>query len=189
MTTSDSTDLAAIKKEFLIASRNRNRPLDFFPHLKDVLLYISMNDCAVVSAKDGHYYIGTSGLSSCAGIAVYDPQHHVGGVAHISFNPEVTGFITKVSGFQFSRFSDYASRLISAADKVGGDSGFTHFYDFYAFNIEGGSRTKLQNNQLTEIVEDTIQRLRTEKKILNFYYRNERAFLLNTKTGDILPNL
>jgi len=184
MTACNFEDLAALKKEFFRISRNLKCPPDFFPSLNKNLVYVPMNDLTVVSATENCYCVGTSDLTSCAGIAIYDPDTKVGGVAHISFNPEIEGYITPVRGFQFSRFSDYADRLISTAGKNGGNK-----YLFYAFNIGNGCRTQSQNSLLTEIVKTTVDQWQEKEKIIGFEYRDERAFLLNTKTGDILPNL
>ncbi|MBI5392875.1 hypothetical protein HZA96_03305 [Candidatus Woesearchaeota archaeon] len=68
----------------------------------------------------------------------------------------------------FSPFSEYAHRLISAADKNSGAA-----YHFYAFNIAHGSRTKEQNLELGSVVERTIAELTDKGKLIGSHYRNE----------------
>ena len=48
------------------------------------------NGVDVTSANDEKYYIGTTSLSSCAGIAIYDPEYKIGGVAHAFFNEKIS---------------------------------------------------------------------------------------------------
>jgi len=81
----------------------------------------------------------------------------------------------------FSDLKYECKALIRKADELGGQK-----YKFIAFNIDHGCRTREQNNRLKEVVEETIKEFISTGKISQSDYRNEREFILDTKTGAIL---
>ena len=169
-----------------------------FPNSQQMgLIDVPMGSFDVTLATAEKPVIGTSGLASCAGIAIYDFHAKIGGVAHVFFNSKVMDVIyfkdsqgrdIPSSGraliidnpFPFAPFTDLSLGLMAKADSVGG-----RVYDFYAFNVQHGCRTVYENKRLEQTVDATIATLRTHGKINSFEYRFDRAFVLDTRTGNI----
>ena len=169
------------------------------PDLEARTKFVPMSGIDVTSADDEKPYVGTTSLASCAGIAIYDAEHKVGGVAHAFFNEkesmdvymhDAQGREIPSSGREiivnnprpFEPFAWLAESLIRKADEIGGQK-----YTFMAFNVQYGSRTPEQNKQLKVVVDRTIDKLTRAGKISDFEYRYEREFRLDTRTGAILP--
>ncbi|MDP3640298.1 MAG: hypothetical protein Q8R53_03800 [Nanoarchaeota archaeon] len=169
------------------------------PDLEARTKFVPMSLVEVTSATDGKPYVGTTSLASCAGIAIYDAEHKVGGVAHAFFNekesivvymrdaqgraiPSSGRAIVRDNPRPFEPFAYLAGALIRKADEIGGKK-----YKFMAFNVQHGCRTPAQNEQLKVVVDRTIDTLRQAGKISDFEYRHEQAFRLDTRTGVILP--
>lgn len=163
----------------------------FNPDLEAKTKFIPMEDLDVTSADDEKPYVGTTSLASCAGIAIYDFDHKVGGVAHVFFNEKETDmwyyqqtgkirYIEKPNAFL--DFQWLAEALVRRADEIGGER-----YKFMVFNVDHGCRRPEQNRQLKEVVERTIAQLKQSGKITDAEYRHEQDFRLDTKTGAILP--
>jgi len=169
------------------------------PDLEARTKFVPMSGIDVTSADDEKPYVGTTSLASCAGIAIYDPEHKVGGVAHVFFNEKesMTVYMHDAQGRvipstgraivvdnprPFEPFTYLAEALIKRADEIGGE-----IYKFMVFNVEYGVRTPEQNEQLKEVVERTIDNLRQAGKITDVEYRPEQEFRLDTRNGAILP--
>jgi hypothetical protein len=161
--------------------------------------FVPMSMLDVTSATDEKPYVGTTSLASCAGIAVYDPEHKVGGVAHVFFNekesmavytrdaqgreiPSSGRAIVVDNPRPFEPFAYLAEALVRRADEIGGQR-----YKFMAFNVQHGCRKPEQNEQLKSVVDRTIEKLRQAGKITDVEYRHERAFILDTINGNVLP--
>lgn len=169
------------------------------PDLEARTKTVPMSMVDVTSATDEKPYVGTTSLASCAGIAIYDAEHKVGGVAHAFFNEKESmavymhdsqGRAIPSSGREivvdnprpFEPFAYLAEVLIRRADEIGGER-----YKFIAFNVEHGCRRPEQNTQLKEVVERTIAKLKQLGKITDVEYRHEQEFRLDTRIGTILP--
>lgn len=61
-----------------------------------LLKYVSMSHCDATTARDPQPYIGTSSLASCAGVAIYDRDKQVGGVAHVFFNEKNKSYLGRL---------------------------------------------------------------------------------------------
>lgn len=160
---------------------------------------VPMSHFDVTSAGDEKPYVGTTSLASCAGMAIYDAEHKVGGVAHVFFNEKesMAVYMQDAQGREipstgrevildnprpFEPFADLAEALVKKADKNGGER-----YKFMVFNVGFGCRTPEQHEQLKSVVDRTIDKLRQAGKIATVEYRHEQAFRLDTGTGAILP--
>ncbi len=169
------------------------------PFPKEKTIEVPMGGLEVTTAIAEKPYIGTASLASCAGIAIYDAQNKIGGVAHVFFNekesmtiyqrdaqgreiPSSGRSIIVNNPFWYSPFSQNANQLIAMADARGGSN-----YQFTAFNIHHGCRTRKQNEKLVEIVDGVIATLQANRKITTASYRTETAFVVNTITGQIVP--
>jgi hypothetical protein len=183
------------KMEFPDFGSDRGRNPDLEARTK----FVPMSMLDVTSATDEKPYVGTTSLASCAGIAIYDPKHQVGGVAHVFFNKKesMTLYMCDSQGKEipstgrkivvdtprpFEPFAYLAEALVRRADEIGGEK-----YKFMAFNVQHGCRKPEQNEQLKSVVERTIDKLRQAGKITDGEYRHEQAFRLDTRTGTILP--
>ena len=161
--------------------------------------FVPMSGIDVTSADDEKPYVGTTSLASCAGIAIYDSENKVGGVAHAFFNEKesMTVYMRDAQGREipstgravvvnnprpFEPFAYLAEALVRRADELGGEK-----YKFMAFNVEHGCRTQAQNEQLKVVADRTIDKLKRAGKISDVEYRHEQAFRLDTRTGSILP--
>ena len=169
------------------------------PDLEARTKFVPISGIDVTSADDEQPYIGTTSLASCAGIAIYDAEHKVGGVAHAFFNEKesMTVYMRDAQGRKipssgraviidnprpFEPFAYLAEALVRRADEIGGEK-----YKFMAFNVQHGCRKPEQNEQLKSVVERTIDKLRQTGKITDVEYRHEQEFRLDTRTGVILP--
>jgi hypothetical protein len=130
---------------------------------------VGVNELAATSAGDAKPRIGTHSLSSCLGIAAYDRERRIGGVAHIllMLSPP---FLAPVKAGIFS--------LISETDKLGGN-----VYSIYAFNARHGMR--LWNEQLCDFLEAFIKLMAATGRVSGFAYNDARNFILNTRNGRI----
>jgi hypothetical protein len=76
-----------------------------------------------------------------------------------------------------------SNELFRKADAIGGRK-----YKFYGFNVKHGARTQQQNEQLEKFAEEYIRKHRgVTDKIKDVEWRSEDGFILDTKTGLILP--
>src|SRR3989338_8719346 len=165
------------------------------PDLEARTKFVPMSGIDVTSADDEKPYVGTTSLASCAGIAIYDAEHRVGGVAHAFFNEieEIVQYIHDAEGRAipssgraivvnnprpFEPFAYLAEALVRRDDEIGGEK-----YKFMAFNVQHDCRKPEQNEQLKSVVERTIDKLRQAGKITDVEYRHEQEFRLDTRTG------
>jgi hypothetical protein len=72
--------------------------------------------------------------------------------------------------------------LIQRANQRGGNG-----YKLMLFNVKHGARTAEQNEQLQRFVDQTVEELSQGGKIAATEYRNEDAFRLDTRNGNIVP--
>lgn len=147
-------------------------------------VFVPMGFAVAVSAEDKKPCVGTTSLASCAGIAIYDQERRVAGVAHVFFNEKTSGPNGTVvdDPTWFRKFDELASWIISAGDKRGGGS-----YRMTLFNVQGGARTKEQNESLARHVESAVERLRRSGKVSSVDYRSDDNFRIDARTGDIRP--
>jgi hypothetical protein len=82
----------------------------------------------------------------------------------------------------FAPFKYLAEALVKRADEAGGAQ-----YKFSIFNVQHGCRTADQNQQLLAVAEQTLSELSRGGKITSSEYRNEQAFRLDTRNGQINP--
>lgn len=160
----------------------------------------------VTTSSDTKPYIGTFSLASCLGIGLTDTEHKVAGVAHVFFTEkeEIVSYLHDSQGRNIpssgkaiivnkpNPFIDTQWRLnhlISLAREKGAKK-----IKLYFFNVQGGSRTTAQNNQLQETIDKTLdylkqKREKDEKKveIEDVKYRSEQSFRIDSRTGQILP--
>ncbi len=159
--------------------------------------FIPKGCLAVTSSADPKPMVGTTSLTSCAGLAVYDPDAKVGGGLHAFFKEKevLTDYMRDERGREipgteglilinnpFGPFSSLTRGLVDKAISVGGDR-----FDLYAFNIDFGIRTPNRNRQLRKIAEELLQELEQAGRIRTVSWRNERNFKLDTRTGVIVP--
>lgn len=55
------------------------------------------------------------------------------------------------------------------------------------YNIDFGCRTQEQNRELRKVVERTVQELGRGGKITDTEFRNEQGFMLDMRTGLVIP--
>lgn len=85
--------------------------------------------------------------------------------------------------YWYRTFEYLSDDLFRRADAIGGKK-----YKFYGFNVKHGARTQQQNEQLEKFAEAYIERYRRVLgKIKDVEWRFEDGFILDTKTGLILP--
>src|SRR5438045_9438095 len=79
------------------------------------LAYVGMGHGDVITATNPQRFIGTSALATCGGIGIYDAEHSVGGVAHVTFEGANTEDWWEVFGRE-------ANKLLELAHQRGGDT-------------------------------------------------------------------
>ncbi|TSC86630.1 MAG: hypothetical protein G01um10147_842 [Microgenomates group bacterium Gr01-1014_7] len=153
---------------------------------------VHLGEVAVTNATDERPKVGTGGLNTCIGIAIFDPDVKVGGVAHVYFDeidhmrtvgfttPEVEAAIkfAQEAGKPFGEFNYYARRLIETGEGIGGKN-----WVFYVFNVNSSYRSGSQNEQINTRVEEIISELKRKGQFQGSEFRKEQDFKLDTRTG------
>jgi len=149
------------------------------PILESEARIVGINRLGITTPSTGKPYIGTVGLLCCVGIAIYDPDIQVAGVAHLAFgqgfpNPMIS--LCKIS-----------CDLIAVADKASGsDKEGKSKYNLFYFNISEGSRMPEETIALQEISLATVKGLYKIGKLRGFEFRDERDFLIDSRSGELI---
>ena len=77
------------------------------------MIKVKISDMAILK---GEGFLVTVGLGSCVGIAIYDPENKVGGLAHILL-PDSAQFQNRLNSFNPAKFADTAIPLLT--EKMG----------------------------------------------------------------------
>lgn len=72
------------------------------------MIKVKISDLAILK---GEGVLVTVGLGSCVGIALYDPESKIGGLAHILL-PDSTQFKSSLNSFNPAKFADTAIPLL-----------------------------------------------------------------------------
>lgn len=130
---------------------------------------VGVNEVTAIRAGNPLPCIGTSSLTSCMGIAAYDPEAGVAAVAHILLTPAAPNL---------EHVRKMVARVIEAAAVVGGRK-----FVLYSFNGRSGSRE--WNGQLADFLEKQAGSLILEGTVSKFVQREEHNFVLDARTGHI----
>jgi|WetSurMetagenome_2_1015567.scaffolds.fasta_scaffold126230_2 hypothetical protein len=130
---------------------------------------VGIDEVAAVKSSSPLVCIGTSTLSTCIGIAAYDPGNCVGSVAHVNLVSETQDF-------------EHVARMISRVIEVAGILGGKHFL-LYSFNGRNGSRE--WNDSLASFLEAQAGSLISSGIVSRFEQREEHNFVLDTRDGSI----
>ncbi|MFH0884577.1 MAG: hypothetical protein V1861_02610 [Candidatus Micrarchaeota archaeon] len=130
---------------------------------------VGLDEATAIRASNVFPFIGTSSLTSCVGIAVYDPDAKVGAVAHIKLT---------ATSQDFAHVARMIAQAIETANVVGGRN-----YVLYSFNGRNGSRD--WNDQLAGFLEREAVTLIASGTVSRFEQREEHNFVLDARTGNI----
>jgi hypothetical protein len=130
---------------------------------------VGLDEASAIKSSNAFPFIGTSSLTSCVGIAAYDPDAKVGAVAHIKLT---------TSARDFGHVAKMIARLIDTANAVGGRT-----FILYSFNGRNGSRE--WNDQLAGFLEREAVTLIASGTVSRFEQREEHNFVLDTRSGEI----
>ena len=170
-------------------------------NIKDKTKVVNLTEMAVAAGTETRHYLGTTDLASCIGLVIYDTDQKIGGIAHVYYKEDydLTLYMRdeQQQSQKYARYErnpddssdernlvvdNVVEALINEANKIGGKQ-----YKLIAFNVKRGDRKKEQNRQLEDAIKKTAARLGSSEKINGLEFRNERAFILDTGTGKILP--
>lgn len=130
---------------------------------------VGVDEVTAVKSSSPLSCIGTSTLSTCIGIAAYDPGNCVGSVAHINLASETQDF-------------EHVAKMISKAIEVALIIGGKQFI-LYSFN--GRSGTREWSDALAGFLEAQAGSLISSGIVSRFEQREEHNFVLDTRNGDI----
>lgn len=81
--------------------------------MEKLMIKVKISDMAILK---GEGVLVTVGLGSCVGIAIYDPENKIGGLAHILL-PDSAQFKSRLNSFNPAKFADTAIPLLT--EKMG----------------------------------------------------------------------
>jgi hypothetical protein len=134
---------------------------------------VTVNEAAGVVSHSDKPCVGTTSLSSCIGISLYDPERHVAAVTHVLLGP-FTPVLEPVD--------QLLSKLLDIGRMLGGSS-----FRAQVFNAKAGQRT--WNDQLIAHVDPLMARLVSCGEIQGFEHRHETNFILDSRNGSIYTGL
>ncbi len=153
---------------------------------RDQTILIRPGKIGFTTSTSLKYNIGTYGLTTCVGLAIYDPILKVGGVAHVQFNVSARYLEKLLLGnytnhedlfsFDYSQFMDDAFALFNLVNLVGGKR-----YQVYTFNVD--DRDTPDSKDIKKVIDRTFSML--ESQILSHQSRNETDFKLDIRNGVI----
>ncbi len=130
---------------------------------------VGVDEVTAVKSSSPLSCIGTSTLTTCIGIAAYDPGNCVGSVAHVNLASETRDFA-------------HVAKMISKAIEVAGIIGGKKFI-LYSFNGRNGTRE--WNDALAGFLEAQAGALISSGIVSRFEQREEHNFVLDTRDGSI----
>jgi hypothetical protein len=151
------------------------------PGLEQKLILVPMNGVNATSADKPKFYIGAKDLESCVGIAIYDPDNHVSGVANIielASDADVLYFSPPRKERTWLDYDTAARYLINAADQQGGKK-----YKMFTFNVFNVNRSRRLTARLSSQVNKSFNSLRYSGKVVDHTFYVNTTFIFNTKTG------
>lgn len=130
---------------------------------------VGVDEVTAVKSSSPLACIGTSTLTTCMGIAAYDPGNRVGSVAHVMLASETQ---------DFAHVAKMISRVIEVANIIGGKN-----FILYSFNGRNGTRE--WNDALAGFLDAQAGALMAAGTISRFEQREEHHFVLDTRDGCI----
>ncbi len=130
---------------------------------------VGVNEASAIRARNPLPYIGTSSLSSCLGIAAYDPDTGVAAAAHILLAPGIPNL-------------EHVGRMISRTLELGAALGGTRFL-VSVFNGRSGNPER--DGALAGFLDKLAASLISEGRASKFVQREEHNFVLDARTGHI----
>lgn len=134
---------------------------------------VSVNEASAVLGGADKPCIGTTKLSSCVGIALYDPQHGVAAVTHVLLGP----FFPSVGPV-----AEMLSRLFEVGAVLGGS-----YYSAIVFNAHSGHRT--WNEGLVSYIDTFMGSLVRTGTLRSLAHREETNFIMDSRDGSIYTGL
>jgi hypothetical protein len=135
----------------------------------DKTCMVGVDEVTAVKSSSPLACIGTSTLTTCMGIAAYDPDNCVGSVAHVMLASETQDF-------------GHVAKMISLVIEVAGIIGGKHFI-LYSFNGRNGTRE--WNDALAGFLDAQAGSLISSGIVSRFEQREEHNFVLDTRDGSI----
>ncbi|MCI0503955.1 hypothetical protein L0Y65_04550 [Candidatus Micrarchaeota archaeon] len=130
---------------------------------------VGVNEVTAIKSSNPLPCVGTISLTSCVGIAAYDPYNCVGSVGHIKL-ASATPDLEHVARMLY--------RVIEAANLIGGKT-----FVLYSFNGRTGGR--VWNDALASFLEKEADALISAGVVSRFEQREEHHFVLDTRNGYI----
>src|SRR3989344_2964533 len=154
------------------------------PMERSDVLWVGMNQVAKTKYDSNIYKIGTSGLATCTGIAIYNPEEREGSVAHVWYQSHMTipmfdrrFNIIRHSTIENSNMYEHFRLLFNQAiDLVKGQSGTP---------LEVTLVNLMDEEKLRKVVNSSVERNKELGLIDKISYGYGSQLILDTKNGSV----